>query len=481
MMASNGFIRSFKPLEFLTQDKMEQIHAGTLEVLEETGVTFVSEKALKLFESNDCMVDFENQRVRFPSWIVEDCIRKCPSSFHCKARIPEHDVRVGGNFVQFSTFAGMQSVDIDTWEPKAPTKKDFYDYMRVLDALENLHWLWAYPYYGFEGLPPVMCIPESVAGKIRKSTKFQLAANAQESDIFAIQMAQAVGIDIMGLLAVSPPLTYYEDQIESTFRAAEAGFPILIASGCIYGGTAPATIAGSTVTTNAELMAGIVLIQLIKPGSKILVQDFTFPQNMRTGAPAFGAIECSIHHIVYNQIWRSYGLPINNAIIGSSKQSDFQNGYEESMSCLLDAISGVNVTLLHGGISQELTAHPVQAILDDDIAGMIGRVMEGAEVNEETLAIDLIKEIGPIPGFYLNSEHTRKWWKKEQFIPKVADRSTYPEWLKSGKKSCLDNAKDKMQEILKSHEPAPLSARQDEDIEKILDEARKYYKKKGLM
>ncbi len=203
-MASNGFIRSFKPLEFLTQDQMEQIHTGTLEVLEETGVTFVSEKALKLFEANDCMVDFENQRVRFPSWIVEDCIRKCLSSFHCKARIPEHDVRVGGNFVQFSTFAGMQSVDIDTWEPKPPTKKDFYDYMRVLDALENLHWLWAYPYYGFEGLPPVMCIPESVAGKIRNSTKFQLAANAQESDIFAIQMAQAVGIDIMGLLAVSP-------------------------------------------------------------------------------------------------------------------------------------------------------------------------------------------------------------------------------------------------------------------------------------
>ncbi len=107
------------------------------------------------------------------------------------------------------------------------------------------------------------------------------------------------------------------------------------------------------------------------------------------------------------------------------------------MSCLLDAISGVNVTLLHGGISQELTAHPVQAILGDDIAGMIGRVMEGAEVNEGTLAIDLIKEIGPIPGFYLNSEHTRKWWKKEQFIPKVADRLTYPDRFSYGLKSWL--------------------------------------------
>jgi hypothetical protein len=75
--------------------------------------------------------------------------------------------------------------------------------MRILDALANLHWLWAYPYYGFEGLTPIMCILESIAGKIRNSTKFQLTANAQDSDIFAIQMAQAVGIDIMGLLAVS--------------------------------------------------------------------------------------------------------------------------------------------------------------------------------------------------------------------------------------------------------------------------------------
>jgi len=145
------------------------------------------------------------------------------------------------------------------------------------------------------------------------------------------------------------------------------------------------------------------------------------------------------------------------------------------------ALSGANIIGLQGAISSELTHHPVQAILDDDIAGMVGRFLEGIEVNDETLAIDLIEEVGPIPGHYLGTEHTRKWWKREQFVPKVADRLTYPEWMQKGKKSALDYAKERMEEILATHRPTPLTTSQEEDIERILEEARKYYREKGLM
>jgi len=102
-------------------------------------------------------------------------------------------------------------------------------------------------------------------------------------------------------------------------------------------------------------------------------------------------------------------------------------------------------------------------------------------VTEETLAIDLIEEVGPIPGFYLDKRHTRKWWKKEQFVPKVADRLTYPEWLKKGKKSALEYARERMKNILATHEPKSLSEDQDKEISKILEEAKKYYKEKGMM
>jgi trimethylamine--corrinoid protein Co-methyltransferase len=112
---------------------------------------------------------------------------------------------------------------------------------------------------------------------------------------------------------------------------------------------------------------------------------------------------------------------------------------------------------------------------------MIGRFLQGVQVNEETLALDLINEVGPIPGMYLDKAHTRTWWKREQFMPKVADRLSLPEWMESGKKSALDYAKERMEEILATHKPEPLTAKQEEEVERILEEARQYYRGKGLM
>jgi len=231
-------------------------------------------------------------------------------------------------------------------------------------------------------------------------------------------------------------------------------------------------------------LAGLVLTQLIKPGTRIIVADFTFPQNMITGAPVFGAAGIGLHHAVFNQIWRKYGVPAwgsGGAGLSSSKKIDFQCAYEKSMLALMSAVSGANLISLHGCVHGEVSWSPVQAILDDDIAGWIGRILRNVEVTDETLALDLIHEVGPIPGFYLDKEHTRNWWKKEQFVPKAADRLSYPEWKNIGKKSCLDYAKKRMEEILATHKPMPLTSNQEEEIERILEEARSHYKKKGIM
>ncbi len=269
------------------------------------------------------------------------------------------------------------------------------------------------------------------------------------------------------------PSFHIDGTIQNTIRISE---------GAVYGGTAPATIAGAIVAVNANLIAPIVLLQLVKPGTKVFVNDFTFPQNMRTGSPCFGDIGISLHAAAFNQMWRKYRVPgCNGAAIPASKRIDFQGGYERAISTLIFALSGSNLILLHGGISSELTHHPVQAILDDDLAGMVGRFIKGVAVNDETLAIDLIDDVGPVPGHFLNRAHTRKWWKSEQFMPKTADRLTYPEWMNSGKKSCLDYARQRMEEILATYKPTPLTSSQEEDLERILEEARNYYKEKGLI
>jgi len=484
-MPMKGYSLNVKPLEILSSEQVERIHEMTLEILEDTGIRIEHDRALKIFADNGCKVDFKNKRVRIPGYLAEECLDRAPSSYIVKARDPKSDLRVGGNTLYFANFPGMRIVDLNTWEYRRATRKENADAVKILDALDSVHKLLCYtPYFEVEGIPPVMAIPESVAAKIRNSTKVQLTGYAHDCEVFVIKMAKAVGMEIFGQCSASPPLTYYSDAIESALRFIEAGFPIHVGTGDIFGATSPATLAGSMVTNNAEIIAIVVLSQLVKPGTRVIAVDFVFPQNMRTGSPGFGAIEIGLHQVMFNQIWRrKYKIPTNSASIGlsSSKKIDFQCGYEKMVNTLLAALSGASIIQLHGGVYGEITYHPIQSILDDDIAGMIGRFIEGVNVSDETLAVDLIKEVGPIPGYYLNREHTRKWWKKEQFIPEVADRLTYPEWLKKGKKDAIAYAREKMEEILATYEPLPLSEDEDREIENILEEARSYYKQRGMI
>ncbi|GAH72830.1 unnamed protein product, partial [marine sediment metagenome] len=266
-----------------------------LDVLWQTGVTFHHQKALKLFEKNGCKVDYEEERVHFPPGLVEECLRKAPSSFRFKARDPKNDLIYGGNTVYFGNMPGMQTVDLETWEPRAATRKENYDGVTVLDALDNCHFIDSYtPYFGFKDVPEVVKIPESCAAKIRNSTLVQGTGYSNDCEVFCIQMSQVVGADLIGRCIAAPPLTYYSDAVEAAFRYIEAEFPVQVVAAGIMGATYPATTAGSIVIGNAECIAGIVLTQLVKPGHENMVDSFTFPANMRTGAPGFGQLGISL-------------------------------------------------------------------------------------------------------------------------------------------------------------------------------------------
>jgi trimethylamine--corrinoid protein Co-methyltransferase len=214
----------------------------------------------------------------------------------------------------------------------------------------------------------------------------------------------------------------------------------------------------------------------------VLVKDFTAPMNMASGAPAFGGIEIAIHNAASNQLFQKYGVPLDNTTAyPNSKVPDYQSATEKAFRIMTAGISGGNTLLFHGSVHGELTHHPIQAILDDDMAGMVGRYMEGVTVSTESLALDLIEQVGPVPGHFMSAAHTRKWWKLEQFVPKTADRLTYPEWQSTGKRTCLDYARQRMEELLSTHKPLPLTQSQEDAVERVLEEARTHYHKKGLI
>ena len=172
---------------------------------------------------------------------------------------------------------------------------------------------------------------------------------------------------------------------------------------------------------------------------------------------------------------RLYDLPCGtfDSLTGGKLPTDQQVGYEKMMASLLLAQSGVSYIIGGGGIDDETCFSFEQLLIDNEMYSMIARFLRGITVNEETLAADLIKKVGPIPGNYLKEPHTRKWWREEQFLPTLNYRLTYDEWVQDGAKDVAVRAKEQVKEILRTHEVPPLPDDMDKEISKILKAAEK--------
>ncbi len=478
----NGFVRKGAALELLTPEEVEVIHQGALYIIQKTGMKIKHQRALKILANNGCQVDFDNCRVRFSAWLVEDCIRKVPSSFLLKARNRDQDLIVGGDRVYFMQGMGRDYLDLDTWEIRPATHEQHKEAIIVADALENTHLI-----DGWEILcervkmPPVMGFLENLANGIRYSSKAQVAGNVKDAEIFAIQMAQVVGTDLLPEIENAAPLSITESGVEAAWRYVDAGIPIVPGLGVALGATGPATLAGGVVQEVAEMMGWVTLIQLIKTGAPLAIHISTRPLNMRSGEATNSSPSGSIGTVMMNQMLRRYHIPswTNSGWASTSKEIDFQAGFEKSVGILAGAQSGGNLLLFQVGSSMELFYSTVLSIMDDDIAGWVGHFLEGAQVNRDTLALDVIDQVGPLPGEFLGTAHTREWYRKEHYWPKVASLESYSTWMQTGKKDMVTLAKERMAQILATHKPMPLTASQDQAITDILKEARTFYLKKG--
>lgn len=471
-----------RTIDILSENQIKKIHYGSLDVLEKVGVRFKHEKALEVLEDAGCEVDEKKKIAKFPSHLVEECLRKCPSSFTIEARESKNDVRLGGSTLYFGHHPAMKKANVDTGEVKKPTKQEVANTVKVLDALNEFHLFAVGPYLTIEDVHPLMVDPLTTAIRIRNSSKVGAAWTDHGCEKYHIRMAKATDQQLFGALNLSPPLTCSKNMIKGLFRYAEAGFPLSPTSGIAFGSSGPATMAGSLVQYNAEVMSLLVLSQTIHPGLGCAPDCYAFPHDMRTGTVAQGAIERGIFGLAFSQMWRHfYDLPCGLVLSSDSKLPDYECGYEKATNLAIGALSGCNYILMGGAVYDEMTFSPLVAAADSDLLGMVGRILEGIEVSDETLGINLIEEVGPIPGHFLNKKHTRDFWKKEQFVPDLADRRAHEAWFKNGAKDVIDRGKEKVKNIIKDHEPTPLPEEQDKEIEEILKEAKRHYKEEGLI
>jgi trimethylamine---corrinoid protein Co-methyltransferase len=468
----NGF-QCKNPIEFLTREQVARIHEATLEILAETGMTVAHAPARDLLAAAGCAVDSSSERVRFPPHLVESAIRQCPDAFPLRARNPERSLNLGGETVYFASFPGFTFIDLDSGERRAATVDDLASLVRLCDALPLVHTL-CQPVAHLADRPPQVEIEWVHATELRNTDKTIMGTAFGGSSKWLVRMVEAAGQQTLGGICVASPLTLPVDQAQGILDYALSGNPLLILSGPSKGATGPATMAGTVLLQNAEILAGAVLAQVARPGIGVMYMGYATPMDMRFGTMASGAVEVGIMAVAAAQLARFYGMPSGVFFpMTDAKVPDAQAAYEKHMQTLLCAQAGINYIMPLGGLDNEGAHSPAQMIIDHDVCEMIGRVLQGIKVDEETLAADLIKQVGPIPGNYLRLDHTRRHWRDEYLFPRAAVRETYDDWVNGGRKGAVERAAEAARRLMATHAVNPLPAEADREIAEILAAAER--------
>lgn len=471
-------------LEILSRDDLDKIHGATVEVLRRLGVKIWEPTALNLFKDAGAEVDKRTMMVRIPENLLKETIRKAPREFKLYGRDPNYVLNFAGNAVHIGT-AGL-AVRVHDLEGKIrPGKlKDVGDLARLADALENIHMIimMVTPSDIPDDLYHMYVMLEDWKNSGKTTDGWNYAAKkAQES----IDMATILrdGTEelmrkpcLLGFTNPVSPMQQSKELVEGALIYAKYKQPMIYAPEALSGGTAPATLAGLLVQQNAEVLSGIMISELANPGAPVLYGTVSAALDMRTGATALGGPEVGLLNIATGQLGRYYGLPRRGTGGNSdSKALDAQAGLETASNMLMSALAGMNFIYdACGSLEGSMTISYEKLVIDNEIAGMVFRVLDGIEVTEETLAVDEICKIGPNAS-YLGTTFTGKHFRKEHFLTTLLDRRSLDTWVKTGSKDITAVAKEKAKKLLKEHEPVPMDKEVIADLEKYIKKESKTY------
>ncbi|NIV29924.1 MAG: hypothetical protein GWN58_10595 [Anaerolineae bacterium] len=238
------------------------------------------------------------------------------------------------------------------------------------------------------------------------------------------------------ICSVGSPLEMLQMQLEGLFICADYGQPLAMSPEAIAGATAPVTLAGLLAQQNANILAHVTLAQIFRPGTPVLYGTVSTIANMRLGTVALGAVETGMISAAAAQMARYYGLPCRSVGAATeSKLEDLQAGLERTATLLPPVLGGVNFITCGGTLDSTMLESDALLMLDDELCGAALRLARGVEVSDDTLALDLIRQIDST-GNYLAEEHTARHFRTEHFIPDLLPREPYDAWEKAGSLSC---------------------------------------------
>ncbi len=475
-------MKTWKPLSgrtahVLTSSEIENIHAATLRVLEEVGVEFQDPEALALFRKN-AGASVDGSRVRFTPRLIEWALEQAPAKFYLRARNPKFDLLLGdGNTYYTSAFGATFVCDSAEQQYRQATLSDLQRYLILCDQLENVH----YCLTAFipQDIPPRIAEVYATAVQFNYTEKHHdIGVPTSEFVDHVIGIGRIVaassGVEFPTFsfgITINSPLVYSSEVLPKTVKAAKNGIPVRIVSGAMAGGTAPVTLAGTLVVQNAEVLAGITLCQLVNPGCPVMYGTFAGGMDMRVGKWVAGGPELSLINAATAQLCARYNIPLGYGTggISDSRIPDVRAGMEKGLTTLFAALCGVEV--IHDGVSGLIASGMAinfeQLVIDNEIAGIVNRLLRGIEVNEGALAFDVINSVGP-GGHFLDQKHTVTRFKTEHHISALLSRDYLLEWPASPEENLLEQARCRVQQILESHRPVELDSQAKARIQKIL-------------
>ena len=459
----------------LDDKHLDEIHLATLNVLERTGVVVYDDDTLKLLESGGCTVDRNRKLAKIPKKVIDATLEKTPSRLVLGGRDRAYDLMVEKGRIFTRPGSGYTKIlDIETEECRNATLKDVEIVARLVDALQNIS------FSATNVLPSDVDSKAADAHAVRvylENTRKHLFFSPLTHKSFRaiVAMAQIVrGSEdefrkrplVSFLAATSTPLKIAQDCAKQLTDSAEAKVPVMFDSSPMLGATGPVTLAGSLVLQNAEDLAMNAIVQLRSPNSPVIYGARCAPIDMRTGALSWGSAETALLSAAAVQIAHYYGMPADgHGLCTDAKTHDEQAGFEKSICGLLPAIAGSEIISAAGCMESLIASSPIQLVIDNEFYGMMFRVLKGITVDHETLATDLIAQVGHEAG-YLRYPHTLKNYEKEHYLPSLFDKHFRRPWEVAGRQRVDQVAKKKVREILSKHEASPL----DPDVRRRLDD-----------
>ena len=448
----------FRPVEIVSTDEVEAIHLASLRILREIGVEVLGDRAIDVLARAGASVDRERRNVRLDDGLVEELVAHAPAEFTLHARNPDRDVTLGGNHLVFCAVGGPAFVtDIDRGR-RPGNIADLIDYVKVIGGLNIVHQ---------EGGGPLE--PTDLPVATRHLDLYRVLATLLDKTWHCLGFGRTVvddaieivcltrGVDrdellrrpsLITIINTNSPLRLDGPMSDGVIELATHGQAVVATPFTLAGAMSPSSLAGAIAQQNAEALFMVALAQAARPGSPVVYGGFTSNVDMRSGSPAFGTPEYVKAAFATGQMARRYRLPWRSSNVTASNVVDAQAAYESEMAVWGAVMGGVNLLYQGAGwLEGGLTASFEKLIVDAEILQMMAEVLVPFAVDEASLGVDAIADVGP-GGHFFGSAHTLERYETAFYRPLVSDWRNFETWHEDGARTATERANGIWKQLL---------------------------------